>query len=108
MTVAGPPDDMQRLTIVLRSGERAHHHSLATEILARARRARLAGATLLEGVESHGRSGERHRHHLFTDQVPKSIIVVDRSANIAEFIAANQDVLEGVLVVVEAVTAFRA
>ncbi|MDA8292285.1 MAG: DUF190 domain-containing protein [Actinomycetota bacterium] len=103
-----PDGRVQRLTVMLRSGDHSHHHLLATEMLARARRAHLAGATLLQAVEGRGRSGAVHHSHLFGHDAPLSLVVVDDADKIGEFVAANHDLLEDVVVVVDDVTAFRA
>ncbi|HEV2361076.1 MAG TPA: DUF190 domain-containing protein [Acidimicrobiales bacterium] len=45
----GRPPRVARLTITLSSRDHVHHHSLRTEILRHARRAGIAGATVLGG-----------------------------------------------------------
>ncbi|MHB1781192.1 MAG: DUF190 domain-containing protein [Acidimicrobiales bacterium] len=99
---------MQRMTVMLGSRDHAHHHSLATEVLARAKRANLAGATLLQAEEGQGRSGALHRHHLFREDMSLSLVVVDSEAKIAPFLDSIREVLGDALVIVEDVTAFRA
>jgi PII-like signaling protein len=63
---------------------------------------------MLEGIEGHGRSGVSHRRHMFTEDVPRSILIVDYEERIAGFIEANHDVLDRAVVLVETVTAFQA
>lgn len=99
---------MQRLTVMLSSRDHAHHHSLATEILSRARRGHLAGATLLHAVKGQGRSGTVHRQHLFAEDVPLSIMVVDSAPKIEAFLEGIRPVIGDSLVIIEDVTAFRA
>lgn len=99
---------MQRLTIMLSSRDHAHHHSLATEVLSRARRAHLAGATLMHAIEGQGRSGVIHRQHLFGEDVPLSILIVDEQEKIQQFREAINDIIGDALVVIDDVTAFRA
>ena len=99
---------MQRLTIMLSSRDHAHHHSLATEVLARARRAHLAGATLMHAIEGQGRSGVVHRQHLFAEDVPLSILIVDKEEKIQAFREAIRGIIGDALVVIDDVTAFRA
>ena len=108
MTIERRPKEYQRLTVMLRARDRADHHSLATELLARARRAPLAGATLLEGVEGRGRSGVRHRRHLFRDDAPLSLVVVDDRESLAAFLDDCQGLLRDAVVVLDDVDAFRA
>lgn len=96
-----------RLTVMLHSRDHAHHHSLATEILRRARHAHLAGATVLAALEGQGHSGELHRHHLFGDDVPLSIVIVDEATKIDAFAEEIRDLVGSSVVHREPVTAFR-
>jgi len=99
---------MQRLTVMANSRDRTHHHSLATEVLARARHAHLAGATVVAGMEGLGHSGVLHRRHVFGEDVPLAIVIVDEGSKIQAFVEASRDALGDALVIVEDVTAFRA
>lgn len=99
---------MARLTVMLGSRDHCQHHSLAIELLARAKRARLAGATLFQGVEGQGRSGEFHREHLLRDDSPLMLVVVDERAKIEAFLEAIRPVAAGALLVIDDVDAFRA
>lgn len=107
MSPRTPIPDARRLTILLRSRDHAHHHSLATELLKRARHARLAGATMLQAVQGQGRSGNVHRQHLFSEDVPISIVIVDEGPKIAAFVEQIADLVDRSVVVVEPITAFR-
>ncbi|MDA8295818.1 MAG: DUF190 domain-containing protein [Actinomycetota bacterium] len=98
----------QRLTVMLQTRDHSHHHSLATELLSRARKAHLAGATLLAGVEGEGRSGVRHHQHLFYDDAPLSLVIVDDRESLARFILECQELLGDAVVVLDDVDAFRA
>lgn len=103
-----PRPSYQRLTVMLRSRDHFRHHSLDTEILSRARKAHLAGATLLEAVEGRGRSGVLHHQHLFRDDTPLCILVVDRADKLAAFLEECRELLDDAVVVIDDVTAFRA
>jgi PII-like signaling protein len=98
----------QRLTLFLRSRDHARHHSLATEIFSRARRAGLAGATMFQGVDGLGQSGTKHHSRLLVDDVPVRIVMVDTRQRLDGFRSANRQLLSEVVVVVEDVQAFRA
>lgn len=102
------PRRYQRLTVMLQTRDHVHHHSLAIELLARARNAHLAGATLLEGVEGHGHTGILHHQHLFRDDTPLSVVVVDEGEKLASFVEACREILGDAVVVLDDVTAFRA
>lgn len=103
-----PAAAMQRLTVMIGPRDHVHHHSLAIELMARARRARLAGATLLEAVEGQGRSGVLHRQRLFSDATPLSVVIVEAPGTLARFVEENHDLLDEAIVVVDDVRAFRA
>lgn len=102
-----PIPDACRLTIMLHSRDHAHHHSLATEILNRARNARLIGATMLQAVEGQGRSRSVHRQHLFSDDVPLSIVIIDEEMKVTAFVEALGELLQTSFVLIEPVTAYR-
>jgi uncharacterized protein len=108
MTIGSEPKAMQRLTVMLHSRDHSHHHSLAIEILSRARKAHLAGATLMTGMEGLGRSGTVHKHHAFMDDIPLAIVIVDSKEHINEFHNLISPHIGGALTLVEDVIAFRA
>ena len=103
-----PAGEYQRLTVMLRARDHSHHHLLATELLSRARKAHLAGATLLEGVEGDGRSGAHHHQHLLRDDAPLSLVIIDRRESLAGFLADCAELLDDAVVVLDDVDAFRA
>lgn len=98
----------QRLTVMLGTQDHAHHQSLAVELLARAKTAHLAGATLLRGVEGQGRSGVVHRHHLVGEDTPLALVLVDDEEKVSAFLEHNQHLLADTVVVVDDVTVLRA
>jgi PII-like signaling protein len=85
----------RRLTIALRAHEHSRHHLLATELLSRARRAHLAGATLLPARGDHLDSS-------------LELVIVDSEAKIASFLESIRQPLGGTAATVERVEAFRA
>jgi PII-like signaling protein len=84
-----------RLTIALRAHVHSRHHLLATELLSRARRAHVAGATLLPA------RGDRPDSSL-------ELVIVDSEAKIASFLDSIRELLGGSAAEVEPVEAFRA
>ncbi|MHB1508738.1 MAG: DUF190 domain-containing protein [Acidimicrobiales bacterium] len=98
---------MQRLTIMLGTRDRSHHHSLATEVLARAKKAHMAGATLLQAQEGQGRSGTVHRQHLFSEDASLSLIIVDSEDKISALLSEIDKMLGDALVILDDVSAFR-
>jgi hypothetical protein len=72
-----------------------------TALLKRARRAKLAGATVFEAHEGYGASGHIHRSHLLSDDSPITVVLVDRPDRIDAFLDNVSDILVDVLVTVE-------
>ena len=98
---------MQRLTVMLSPRDHSPHDSLATEVIGRARRAGLAGATLFQAVEAHGQSRAVHRQHLVSDDIALSVVIIDEESKITPFVVAIREVIGESLVIVEDVTAYR-
>jgi PII-like signaling protein len=72
-----------------------------TTLLKRARRAKLAGATVFEGHEGYGASGHIHRSHVLSDDSPISVVFVDLPDRIEAFLNDVSDLLVDVLVTVD-------
>lgn len=98
----------QRLTVLVPARSRSHHHSLVTELLARARRAHLAGATVLETHDLEGQPVARHPHSLLAGDVALSVLIVDDHDKLARFVEENTALLAQLDVHLDDVTAFRA
>jgi PII-like signaling protein len=84
-----------RLTIFVDEADQWHHRPIYVEIIHRAHRAGLAGATALRGVEGFAAASEIHTTHLFTlgEHLPIVIIIVDDMPRLRAFL----DSLDGVL-----------
>ncbi len=96
-----PTSAARRITMQLSGRDQAHHRSLVVELLQRARRAGLAGATVFRAQEGYGTSGRLHTTHLLSDDAPLSVVIVDRPERIDTFLAAAADLLNQVVVVAE-------
>ncbi|MDA8343346.1 MAG: DUF190 domain-containing protein [Actinomycetota bacterium] len=88
----------RRLTVHCDTRDHSGRASLVTELLQRARRAGLAGATVFEAVAGFGASGRTHRTHLLSDDAPVTFVVVDTPERIDAFVEDVADLLTGVLV----------
>ncbi len=99
----------QRLTVMVGESDRWHHHPLFTEIVHRAHRAGLAGATVLRGIESFGAASLVHTSRLLSlsEDLPVVVVIVDSHERIAAFLPLLDElVLEG-LVTLEDVEVIR-
>lgn len=101
MRTSGPA---RRLTVFVGESDRYHHKPLYAEIVHRAQRAGLAGASVLRGIEGFGASHHVHTTRLLSmsEDLPIVIVIVDESDRIESF-ARELDVLitEGLVVVDE-------
>ncbi len=98
----------KRLTIMATSRDHAHHHSLMVELLRKARRSGLSGGTVLQAQKGFGTSGKLHQRHLFSEDAPLALVIVDEPERIevylesvgglledATFVTADVDVIDG-------------
>jgi len=99
----------QRLTIFIGESDHYRHHSLASEIVTRAQKAGLAGATVLRGVGGFGASRTVHTTHLLSlsDDLPVAIIVVDSEERIQAFLPQLDQLITEGLVIVDDVEVVR-
>jgi PII-like signaling protein len=77
-----------RLSIFVGENDSWQHKPLYTEIVHRARRAGLAGATVVRGIEGYGANSRIHTSHLFrlSDDLPLLITIVDGEDRVREFL----------------------
>jgi PII-like signaling protein len=93
----------EMLTIFVGESDQHSHRPLYTEIVERARRAGLAGATVIRGVEGFGASARLHKVHALqlSEDAPVAVIVVDDPARIEAFLPVVEDLVGDGLVVRE-------
>jgi PII-like signaling protein len=90
----------KRLCIMLTIHDHFRHRSQMVKLLTSARRAGLAGGTVLEAQEGYGTSGKHHRTHAFYDDAPVVIVLIDRPDRIELFLDHAADLLGGLALVV--------
>ena len=90
-----------RLTLMMTFHDHVGRKGMEMEVLRRARRAKLAGATVFEAVEGFGSSGQLHRSHLVSDDSPLAVVIVDRPERIDAFLESIEGLLEGIRVVLD-------
>jgi PII-like signaling protein len=96
-----PRHPVVRLTILFGLRDHFHHQSLMVELIQRARRAKLSGATAFEGVEGFGNSGRLHRTHLLSEDTPVALVIVDQPERIQSFLTETGELLAGLLVTLD-------
>lgn len=82
------PGRALRLSIFVGEGDVWQHKSLYTEIVHRAHKAGLAGATVLRGIEGFGATSVIHRPYLFrlSADMPLLIVIADAEERIRSFL----------------------
>jgi uncharacterized protein len=96
-----PSHPAQRVTMMLCRRDHAGHGSLMIELLHRARRAKLIGATVFEALEGYGATGQVHRPHFLVADAPVSLVIIDQPDRIDSFLKDVADLLDNVLVIVD-------
>jgi PII-like signaling protein len=106
MRLQGPA---QRLTIFIGECDQYKHHSLSSEIVHRARRAGLAGASVFRGIAGFGASQTLHSSHLLSlpDELPLAIVIVDAPERIEAFLPELDALIQEGLVIVDDVEVVR-
>ncbi|HSK26559.1 MAG TPA: DUF190 domain-containing protein [Jiangellales bacterium] len=101
----------QRLTIFCGESDKASHSHkpLHVEIVHRARKAGLAGTTVLRGVEGFGASSVVHttRFLSMSEDLPMVLVIVDTPERIQAFLPQLDDLIEEGLVIIEDVTVLK-
>ncbi len=93
----------KRLTIFIGEADHHGHTPLATEIVQRAHRAGLAGASVFRGVEGYGASNHIHTTRILSlsDDLPIAIVIVDNEERIRAFLVDLDELITEGLVIVD-------
>jgi uncharacterized protein len=93
----------KRLTIFIGESDHHGHTPLATEIVQRAHRAGLAGASVFRGVEGFGASNHIHTTRILSlsDDLPIAVVIIDTEANIQGFLGELDDLISEGLVIID-------
>src|SRR5256885_3783573 len=106
MTLEG---SAKRLTIFIGESDHYRHHSLASEIIDRARRDGLAGCSVFRGTDGFGATGHLHTAHLLSlsEDLPVAIVIVDDAERIEAFLPHLDELVTGGLVILDDVDVIR-
>jgi len=95
--------EARRLSIFIGEHDRYDHKSLATEIVHRAQRAGLAGATVVRGVEGFGSSNALHTTRVLSlsTDLPIIVLIVDEAERIDAFLPQLDELITEGLVIID-------
>jgi uncharacterized protein len=98
-----------RLTIFVGDTDQWHHRPLYHEIVHRAHKAGLAGASVFRGMEGYGASTHIHTTRLLSlaEDLPLIIIIVDDEARIRAFLPELDELIDEGLVILDDVEVFK-
>ncbi|MEU6546103.1 MULTISPECIES: DUF190 domain-containing protein [unclassified Streptomyces] len=86
--MTGPTGRAVRLTVLVGEHDTCHHRPLYSEIVHRAHRAGLAGASVFRGIEGFGASSMIHTSRLLSlsEDMPVAVVIVDAEERVRAFL----------------------
>jgi uncharacterized protein len=106
MRLEGPS---QRLTVFIGETDRYRHKPLYGEIVKRAHRCGLAGASVFRGMEGFGASSRIHTTRILSlsEDLPVAVVIVDTHERIAGFLPQLDELITEGLVILDDVHAVK-
>ncbi len=103
------PDRARRLCVFVGETDQWNHRPLYAEIVHRAHKAGLAGATVLHGIEGFGASHRVHTMRLLSlaEDLPCMVVIVDSAERIEAFLPQLDEIVTEGLVVLDDVEVIR-
>jgi uncharacterized protein len=98
-----------RVTIYIGEDDQWHHHPVYTEIVHRAHKAGLAGASVIRGIEGFGKSSHVHTTRILSlsEDLPVAIVIVDTDEKIRAFLPQLDELVQEGLVILDPVEVVR-
>ena len=98
-----------RLTILIGETDQFHHRPLYSEIVHRAHKAGLAGASVFRGIEGYGKSSHIHTTRLLSlsEDLPVAVIIVDTVDQVRGFLPQLDELVTEGVVLLEDVEVVR-
>ncbi|MEU1080807.1 DUF190 domain-containing protein [Streptomyces sp. NPDC005908] len=92
-----------RVTILIGENDVWHHKALYTEIVHRAHRSGLAGASVFRGIEGFGASSLIHTTRLLSlsEDLPVAVVIVDDEPRIRAFLPQLDELVTEGLVILD-------
>jgi PII-like signaling protein len=95
------------LRIHISESDRWQGEPLHEAIVAKCREMKIAGATVLAGLEGYGTTAEMHKAHLIHSNRPILIVIVDTAENIERLIPVVEAMMDTGLLAVSDVETIR-
>ena len=98
-----------RLTVFVDVDDIWHHKPLYHEIVHRAHKAGLAGATVLRGIEGFGASSAIHTSRILSlaEDLPAVVIIVDTPEKVRQFLPELDELVSEGMVILDEVDVIR-